>query len=784
MRTHTLFSLAGALAAVARTPLIQAVPTSHGDKGVAHEWDTCGGHGWKGPTKCAKGLVCTKQSEWYSSCRKTDETGCGNAEWDGCGGRGWTGDTCCQKGLACTAESEWWSACKRVSSTLDPSSDPTCEPTTVTVTKTVDPSSSPVATGPSSQNPSNPSSVPGGGPSSSVPGGPSSTVSGGPSSTLPSGTAGVRPSVTRKPSELRLSPDWDVYAPPQRREYNFEIAAAPGSPDVNRTILAVNGQFPGPLIEVNAGDTVVVNIKNSLDFQIAVHWHGIQQNGTIWEDGPSGVTQCPIGAGVSYTYEFKIVGREPYGTLWWHAHRSAYYADGIVGPLIVHSPEDPLRIGCDYDIDQIVLFSDWYHTASDVIVGALNTPEGFEGTAVAPSPQSGLLNGYGTYNCSNAAADEPCFQNTQLQELVFPPDSLIRLRFIHAGAHPVTFFSVDEHELAVIEADDTPTHPLNVHRIPVNVAQRYSAILNTTGHQVGDTFYLRSQINTGCLGAPFPDLDPQTLIVIRIANEDDGNGFTDARPNTVDWNDATNGTCVDLDESQLVPIIERDAPSTITQISAFNSSFAVTDIFRWTLNGVSFENFAYNPLLLQVWRGETINPGRAAIITAGLESMDLIINNVQGADHPFHLHNLRFWVMGRGQGVLNATTAATLTFNTTNPIRRDTIGVSPGTWVVLRLITDIPGVHAFHCHILFHQAVGLLGAIVVQPEVVRQFDIPQRNLDLCIGGNTSIIDPGRKRSLPPTLDSKPFDAAVPAAPVQTGVAKVKAKKSGGAFGLW
>lgn len=32
-------------------------------------------------------------------------------------------------------------------------------------------------------------------------------------------------------------------------------------------------------------------------------------------------------------------------------------------------------------------------------------------------------------------------------------------------------------------------------------AQRYSAILDTTGDKVGDSFYLRSQMNTNCLGA-------------------------------------------------------------------------------------------------------------------------------------------------------------------------------------------------------------------------------------------------------------------------------------------
>lgn len=41
----------------------------------------------------------------------------------------------------------------------------------------------------------------------------------------------ARPSAVSKLSELRLSPDWDVNAPPQRREYTWEIAEHPGSPD-------------------------------------------------------------------------------------------------------------------------------------------------------------------------------------------------------------------------------------------------------------------------------------------------------------------------------------------------------------------------------------------------------------------------------------------------------------------------------------------------------------------------------------------------------------------------
>jgi hypothetical protein len=31
--------------------------------------------------------------------------------------------------------------------------------------------------------------------------------------------------------------------------------------------------------------------------------------------------------------------------------------DGITGPLVIHSPEDPLKLGTDFDVDQVSLLS-------------------------------------------------------------------------------------------------------------------------------------------------------------------------------------------------------------------------------------------------------------------------------------------------------------------------------------------------------------------------------------------------------------------------------------------
>ena len=39
----------------------------------------------------------------------------------------------------------------------------------------------------------------------------------------------------------------------------------PLAPDgVSRQMIVINGQFPGPLIEANEGDTIIVNVQNDL----------------------------------------------------------------------------------------------------------------------------------------------------------------------------------------------------------------------------------------------------------------------------------------------------------------------------------------------------------------------------------------------------------------------------------------------------------------------------------------------------------------------------------------
>lgn len=117
----------------------------------------------------------------------------------------------------------------------------------------------------------------------------------------------MRKSFKRPEEEYILDAKWDFTAPPQTRYYNWTIVDKVGNPDgVFKPMMMINGQFPGPMMEVNEGDTIVVDVLNMAKNATAIHWHGIFQNGTNFMDGATGATQCPIPPGQSFQYKFTV----------------------------------------------------------------------------------------------------------------------------------------------------------------------------------------------------------------------------------------------------------------------------------------------------------------------------------------------------------------------------------------------------------------------------------------------------------------------------------------------
>ncbi|WOO78380.1 Laccase-2 [Vanrija pseudolonga] len=600
-----------------------------------------------------------------------------------------------------------------------------------------------------------------------------------PQAELPSRTASTKPA--------GYTPTGGSYIWPwkQTRTYNFNIQYAQAAPDgFLRRIRTINGEYPGPMIEANQGDTLVINVVNQLDIPQSIHWHGMRQNFTNHMDGVPGVHQCSIPPGGSYTYRFNLDNE--FGTFWYHGHYANSMADGVYGPLIIHSRNDPLKQYQHFDSERVMMLTDWQHDDSMIISkGLMDMSVGYRGSPAPPNPDSILINGIGQTDCKSMQQDVQCrAKQSVYAEVKGSYGSKLRLRIINTGTHAMIRFSIDKHRLQVVEVDDTPIQPVWVNELALNSAQRYSVVVQLNQGWIGDSFWMRARPAGYCLGGiKGPDIS-----AVGILRYTDFLGLTwnsKPIPNTQPWHDLADiqkSPCVDLDETNgpLVPMIPQSAPSTYDTVS-FHSSFgrfidpaSGKPFFGFGYNGINFNNYINDPLLAQLERGLDLNNSAHAhtahFVFPTVGAVDIIINQEDTAPfaHPFHLHGRPFMLVGRGKGIMTPELLHTVQLNTQNPLRRDTVTIDHESWAVLRLITDTPGVWPIHCHIGWHLAVGKMGVVVVQPDTIKnRFSRPADWTNLCAGTDPDELGPARRAGLlPPQARARHYADEMAARPIE------------------
>src|SRR6476620_11517684 len=123
-------------------------------------------------------------------------------------------------------------------------------------------------------------------------------------------------------------------------EYNLEASMFNWEIAPGKTIEArgFNKQLPGPMLEANVGDTLVVRVTNNLSEATIVHWHGIRIPAAM--DG-TGMVQKPIEPGETFEYRFVVPDA---GTFWYHSHHNEtiQMERGMYGALIVKDETDPV----------------------------------------------------------------------------------------------------------------------------------------------------------------------------------------------------------------------------------------------------------------------------------------------------------------------------------------------------------------------------------------------------------------------------------------------------------
>ncbi|KAI1460497.1 putative multicopper oxidase [Annulohypoxylon moriforme] len=566
-------------------------------------------------------------------------------------------------------------------------------------------------------------------------------------------------SLRRPDEDYVLDPDWDFGAPNQVRSYDWIILDKEGDPDgVVKPMMTINGQFPGPLVEVNEGDVVEVNVHNSAVNSTAIHWHGIFQNGTNWMDGAAGVTQCPIAPGASFRYRFNITGQA--GTYFYHGHQGVQALSGLVGPLVVHSRDEAANQPIPYSSDRVVLLQDWYYDSDSGLMREVLSP----GVEDAPIPNTALINGVNQAVCSDHPGRTCSDTGKSLPNLDLAPGQAHRLRFLNVGGFAWFQIAVDEHDFfPIIEADGTTVEPASESMLVIAPGQRYSTVL-TANQSNTEAFWLRARMIKACFASqtlPENGIDEAKAIIRYRAPERKHEDHSSLPETTSKFQYIP--TCRDLSSMTLLsPSPAKPAPEYADHSWHIRVNLAIGDwrLQRGVMNSSSFRPNLKSPTLHRVLDGLTSNnesftqagilnsafdPDAELVVshTGASETVDIILQNMDENAHPFHLHGTQMWILGAGHGYFpgydvldfkedgKGLQFPTITKVIDNPLKRDTVTVEGFGWALLRFVADNPGVWLFHCHVIWHSEAGMGMQFISRIDSIREWELPEESKQLC-----------------------------------------------------
>jgi suppressor of ftsI len=526
----------------------------------------------------------------------------------------------------------------------------------------------------------------------------------------------MHPKISMPPELMTLRPDVSSYLPrddasiPLARPRQLlrladggavTLVAAPVRRQLfGRTIsmLGFNGQYPGPLIEVGEGSTIVVRFTNRTDFPTAVHWHGVRLDNRF--DGVPHLTQEPVQPGGSFEYQVRF---RDAGIYWYHPHhREDVLQDlGLYGNLLVRSRE-PDFFG-PANREEVLMLDDFLAGDAGVVGYGLE------------APTHALMGRFGNVLLVNG---EPRWETRaragEVVRLFFTNVSSTRvfnLSFQRAGAADGSRAGADVRMKVV--ASDVSRYEREewVENVTIAPAERY--VVDVRFGAAGEVSLVNRVRAIDHIKAQFFE-EVQLLGTVQVAP-------APARP----------------DHRAAFDHLRRNA-AVVAEIDRYRRHFQrpVDHGLVITLNAgdlpfpirplLNFESVYRHPV---EWTGtmpemDWIVTGRTARwvlrdIATARENMDIdwrfrvgdvtklrLVNDrtaLHAMQHPIHLHGQRFLVLSVN-GVAN-----------TNLVWKDTVLVPTGFVVDVLVELSNPGKWMLHCHVAEHLETGMRMVFDVAP---------------------------------------------------------------------
>jgi FtsP/CotA-like multicopper oxidase with cupredoxin domain len=213
------------------------------------------------------------------------------------------------------------------------------------------------------------------------------------------------------------------------------------------------------------------------------------------------ITQPPIAAGTTFTYEFPI---RQSGTYWYHSHTGLQEQRGLYGSIVITPEQEKVRA----DRNQVVLLSDWTTDSPDYVLKTLKRGSEWyaleKGSAqsIFGAIKAGRLGDYykrelqrmPPMDIADVAYDYFLANGKPEIDIEAKTGDKVRLRIINGSATTYFHLEFSGGPMTIISADGIDVEPVKKKRFLIGVAETYDVLVEIPG---SGSYELRATAHDG-----------------------------------------------------------------------------------------------------------------------------------------------------------------------------------------------------------------------------------------------------------------------------------------------
>jgi FtsP/CotA-like multicopper oxidase with cupredoxin domain len=442
-----------------------------------------------------------------------------------------------------------------------------------------------------------------------------------------------------------------------RHAADFTLRIAPMTvelaPNVVISTIGYSNKVPGPLLRMQEGQRVDIEVVNETDVPEYVHWHGLSVPSDV--DGAAEEGTPPVPPHGQQRYQFVA---KPAGSRWYHSHTSAMLDlhrgsyTGQFGFLMVDSAHDPGL----YDQEVFLALREWepYLTPMDPDEESADPSNPMPEKPAQPDTRpNGLEIGAPLYSINDKmlGAGEP---------LRVKSGQRILMHLLNASPSQIHRIGLFGHHFQVIALDGNPVPtPQSVNVIEIAPGERVDAIVAMNLPGVWILGELRDVARRSGMG-----------IVVEYDSQSQPRPQWLA-PAKARWDYTIFGNPAPFGKPAPHPPPDQTIDMVFEKVPG-----GPNGINHWLVNGKEYPH------------------EREFVLRQGLRYR-LVFHNRSDDSHPVHMHRHLFELVE-----INGKPTA--------GIQKDTVVVPAFGRAAVDLVADQPGLTLFHCHIQQHMDFGFM----------------------------------------------------------------------------